>query len=80
MSRFLVPVLLFSAASSSFGQEAGKWQDLFNGKDLTGWKANMRPVSFSVADGLMKAHGRRGMSHLFYVGEKTDGFEEVLGA
>ena len=51
------------------------WVELFNGKDLAGWQANMHPESFSVEDGLLKAHGKGGMSHLFYVG---DGDEDVI--
>lgn len=54
--------------SVGFGNEPD-WQSLFNGQDLTGWKANMHPESFSVADGLLKAHGRNGMAHLFFVGD-----------
>jgi putative membrane-bound dehydrogenase-like protein len=48
------------------------WISLFNGRDLTGWQANLKPESFSVEDGLLKAHGRNGMSHLFYTGEDDD--------
>lgn len=40
---------------------------LFNGKDLTGWKASENPGTFSVKDGAIVAHGPR--SHCFYVGE-----------
>lgn len=52
------------------------WISLFNGRDLTGWKANLKPESFAVVDGLLKIHGRNGMSHLFYTGddEKDDTF------
>jgi hypothetical protein len=39
---------------------------LFNGKDLTGWKASEHPDTFSVKDGAIVAHGPR--SHCFYVG------------
>ncbi len=46
------------------------WRELFNGHDLSGWKANSRPESFSVEDGQLKAHGKNGMSHLFYVGDE----------
>lgn len=45
------------------------WITLFNGRDLTGWQANVKPESFSVVDGLLKVHGRNGMSHLFYTGD-----------
>ncbi|MEL6108732.1 MAG: DUF1080 domain-containing protein [Planctomycetota bacterium] len=46
-----------------------QWQELFNGRDLTGWEANTNPNSFSVEEGVLKVHGKSGMSHLFYVGE-----------
>jgi hypothetical protein len=39
---------------------------LFNGKDLTGWKASEHPDTFSVKDGAIVAHGAR--SHCFYTG------------
>ncbi|MEM9368899.1 MAG: DUF1080 domain-containing protein [Planctomycetota bacterium] len=63
--------LLLSVASGAQADEA-TWLQLFNGKDLTGWEANRFPDSFSVADGVLKAHGRKGMSHLFYVGDTGD--------
>lgn len=40
---------------------------LFNGKDLTGWKASEHPETFSVQDGAIIAHGPR--SHCFYIGD-----------
>jgi hypothetical protein len=43
------------------------WTDLFNGKDLTGWKANENTDTFTVQDGAIVAHGAR--SHCFYVGD-----------
>jgi hypothetical protein len=39
---------------------------LFNGKDLTGWKASEHPETFSVQDGAIVTHGPR--SHCFYIG------------
>ncbi len=60
-----VIVIITSIATA----EEPAWKSLFNGKDLTGWKANTRPESFSVKDGVLKAHGKNGMSHLFYVGQ-----------
>ena len=56
--------------------KASDWQSLLNGKDLTGWKANSRPESYSVKDGVLKVHGKHGMSHLFFVGadDKDDIF------
>lgn len=49
-----------------------EWQGLFNGHDLTGWEANARPESFSVVDGVLKAHGIHAMAHLFVVDEEGE--------
>src|SRR5688500_8076857 len=51
-------------------KKTNEWVDLFNGKDLTGWKPNESPESFKVADGMIVANGQR--SHLFYVGTGRD--------
>jgi Domain of Unknown Function (DUF1080) len=49
------------------------WQSLFNGKDLTGWRANVLPESFKVVDGMIRAQATRPSSHLFYVGDQKEG-------
>ncbi|MEO1527485.1 MAG: DUF1080 domain-containing protein [Planctomycetota bacterium] len=56
-------------SASVENQDSAGWMELFDGRSLAGWKANVRPESFSVQDGLLKAHGKNGMSHLFFVGE-----------
>jgi hypothetical protein len=48
-------------------ENAGEWRQLFNGKDLTGWK-HVGPGSQYVEDGLIKSHG--GMGLLYWSGEK----------
>jgi hypothetical protein len=48
------------------------WTELFNGKDLTGWKVNEHKDAVYVEDGCLVTHGRR--AHAFYVG-KGDGTE-----
>jgi hypothetical protein len=63
-----VVVCLALLCSSSSAEEPA-WRELFNGKDLTGWKANMHPGDFTIVDGAIKAHGKDGMAHLFYVGD-----------
>ena len=55
-------LLLFGTAIAA---EPG-FTSLFNGKDLTGWKASEHPDTFSVQDGAIVAHGPR--SHCFYIG------------
>jgi hypothetical protein len=64
--------LLCAAAISP----ADDWQPLFNGKDLTGWRANNDPESFNVKDGVLRVQASgKTSAHLFYVGDRKDGFE-----
>lgn len=55
----------------------GGWRELFNGRDLAGWKANADAGAFTVADGALKAHAThpRNRGHLFYTGARTEGLE-----
>jgi len=55
------------ACNSAGGQDKGQWRQLFNGKDLTGWK-HVGPGSMSVDTGLIRGHG--GMGLLYWQGEK----------
>ncbi|HKC12869.1 MAG TPA: family 16 glycoside hydrolase, partial [Vicinamibacteria bacterium] len=43
------------------------WRQLFNGKDLTGWK-HVGPGGMTVEDGLLRTHG--GMGLLYWTGGK----------
>lgn len=52
--------------SASVDDTSG-WKQLFNGRDLTGWK-HVGPGSHYVEDGLIKSHG--GMGLLYWTGEK----------
>jgi len=55
---------------------ANDWLPLFNGKDLSGWRANNDPDSFTVQDGVLRCHALgQFKAHLFYVGNRNDGFE-----
>lgn len=58
-------VIVLIALGAQLRAEEG-FVDLFNGKDLTGWRVNENPQSFSVEDGAIVAHGPR--SHCFYAG------------
>ncbi len=54
----------------------GEWLSLFNQNDLSGWRVNNDPESFSVVDGVLRIQASGTTSaHLFYVGERRDGFE-----
>ena len=63
MKHLIIAALAFALAQD---KEEG-FVPLFNGKDLTGWKANESPETFKVEDGKIIANGNR--SHLFYVGD-----------
>ena len=47
--------------------QAPAWKQLFNGKDLTGWK-HVGPGEMTVEDGLIRTHG--GMGLLYWTGGK----------
>jgi len=59
---FVIPVPLF----------ADEWVSVFDGKTMTGWKANEKPESFSVENGELKMKG--GMAHIFC---EKDGFADL---
>ena len=73
MPRFAA-ILLILGASLHHTFAVDEWQSLFNGKDLTGWKANAYPDSWSVVDGVLKAHATKESSHLFFVGDGKEDF------
>jgi len=55
---------------------ADDWLLLFNGKDLSGWRANNDPESFKVQEGVLRLQASgQFKAHLFYVGERGEGFE-----
>jgi hypothetical protein len=73
MHAILFAIILTFAQASG---DADGWLQLFNGKDLTGWRANNDPESFTVQDGLLRVQASgRTSAHLFYVGDRTHGFE-----
>jgi hypothetical protein len=68
MFSLMLSFLLLMSSSISTGQPAGeKWRQLFNGKDLTGWK-QVGPGSHYVENGMIKSKG--GMGLLVWEGEK----------
>jgi hypothetical protein len=68
MFSLMLSFLLLMSNSISTGQPAGeKWRQLFNGKDLTGWK-QVGPGSHYVENGMIKSKG--GMGLLVWEGEK----------
>src|SRR5450755_1942227 len=45
--------------------QSGEWKQLFDGKDLVGWK-HVGPGGMTVEDGLIRTHG--GMGLLYWAG------------
>jgi hypothetical protein len=66
--RTLALVAASILALSAHTLPAEEWKTLFNGRDLTGWKANVYPDSWSVTNGTIRANATHESSHLFYVG------------
>jgi Domain of Unknown Function (DUF1080) len=58
-------VLMFIAPLSR--AQSGDWKQLFDGKDLTGWK-HVGPGEMTVENGLIQTHG--GMGLLYWTGGK----------
>jgi hypothetical protein len=58
-------VLFFLALSTLASAQTGEWKQLFNGKDLVGWK-HVGPGEMTVQDGVMKTSG--GMGLLYWAG------------
>jgi hypothetical protein len=63
--KMRVLVLLFLMSLLPVSLVAEEWQQLFNGKDLTGWK-HVGPGEMTMEDGLIQTHG--GMGLLYYTG------------
>ncbi|MFN3761506.1 MAG: DUF1080 domain-containing protein [Algoriphagus aquaeductus] len=65
MKNLFAFVFVFLFSISGFAQK-GKWIELFNGKNLEGWKISENQASFSVVDKTIKVDGPR--AHAFYAG------------
>lgn len=73
----LVTLALGRFAAVTAAESGAGWIDLFNGRDLAGWKPNADPGAFVVVDGTLKAHATHptNRGHLFYVAERKEGLE-----
>lgn len=75
LSVLLLATIIFTSVSnynktnenSKLQDGTQEWRQLFNGKDLTGWK-HVGPGSMEVENGLIRGHG--GMGLLYWSGEK----------
>jgi hypothetical protein len=71
--RTLALLVAAILALSQNALHAAEWKTLFNGKDLTGWKPNVYPDSWSVTNGMIRANATHESSHLFYIGSGNNG-------
>lgn len=71
----LLPLVVLALLLSASSRAADGWRTLFNGKDLSGWRANAYPDSWSVVDGAIRAKATKESSHLFFVGDLKEGYE-----
>lgn len=66
MLRFALLLLALIVPASTYAQ-TDEWKQLFDGKDLTGWK-HVGPGYMTVENGLIQTHG--GMGLLYWTGGK----------
>src|SRR6516164_9727850 len=67
MNRWIPLVVLILGLGSTGYAQTDDWKQLFEGKDLTGWK-HVGPGFMTIEDGLIRTHG--GMGLLYWAGGK----------
>jgi len=75
-TRNILAVLITSLALTSCANEQKAkdgWTDLFNGKDLTGWKAVAGTATFDIEDGVIVGTAVAGSPNTFLITEQTYG-------
>jgi hypothetical protein len=65
LSACLAAVSFAADARNACTGDPGQWRQVFNGKDLTGWK-HVGPGNMTVEDGVIQSHG--GMGLLYWTG------------
>ena len=68
LRRVVLLTIALSIGALTASAQSDGWKQLFNGKDLTGWK-HVGPGGMTVEDGLIKSHG--GMGLLYWTGGKV---------
>jgi hypothetical protein len=67
MNRWMMTAVVLLGLGSAGYAQTDEWKQLFDGKDLTGWK-HVGPGFMTVEDGLIQTHG--GMGLLYWTGGK----------
>lgn len=71
LTGLMIVLLSVAALAGPKKKNEGKWIDLFNGKDMTGWRMAGKG-NFTVEDGALQTHS--GMGMLWYEGRKFADF------
>ena len=72
LSLALIAAALMASCALAADDKDG-WISMFDGKTLTGWKANENPESWTVRDGCITGDGER--SHLFWMVREAENLE-----
>lgn len=67
-TKQLILVLIMAVSVSSFSQK--KWENLFNGKDLTGWKVLNGKAEYTIQDGIIVGHSKLKTPNTFLATDK----------
>ncbi|MFZ4581740.1 MAG: 3-keto-disaccharide hydrolase, partial [Paludibacter sp.] len=70
-TKNLILVLLIVMSTSAFSQK--KWDNLFNGKDLTGWKVLNGAAEYTIENGAIVGHSKLKTPNTFLCTEKLYG-------
>ena len=72
LSLGLIAAALMASCAIAADDKDG-WISMFDGKTLTGWKANQNPESWTVRDGCITGDGEQ--SHLFWMVREGENLE-----
>ena len=70
-TKQLFLVVLLALAANAFAQE--KWENLFNGKNLKGWKVLNGKAEYTIEDGAIVGHSKLNTPNTFLCTEKVYG-------
>ncbi len=73
MNKFFLPLALLFFVCTVHAQSKGSWENLFNGKDLTGWKRLAGNAEYTVEDGAIVGRTVMNTGNTFLVTEKEYG-------
>ena len=73
MKNLILFLILFLCATDTFSQKEGSWENLFNGKDLKGWKQLNGNAKYEVQNGEIAGTTVAGEPNSFIVTEQNYG-------